>query len=286
MKVVLFCGGLGLRIRDYSESIPKPLIPLGPRPMLWHVMKYYAHFGHKDFILCLGYQGEAIKRFFLNYDECLSNDFIYSEGGKKVLLSNSDIHDWKITFADTGTDSNIGERLKAVRKYVDGEEMFLANYTDGLTNLHLPNLIEHFEQCDSVATFLSARPNLSFHIVSASKDGRVETIQEMTHANLRINSGYFTFREDIFKYIQDGEELVREPFQRLIQEKRLAAYEYDGFFQAMDTFKDRQILESLQASGHAPWEVWKAPLADSRSGAGNGFGSRKGQRSRVGHRHA
>lgn len=286
MKVVLFCGGLGLRIRDYSESIPKPLIPLGSRPMLWHVMKYYSHFGHKDFILCLGYQGEAIKKFFLNYDECLSNDFTYSEGGKTVLLSNSDIHDWKITFADTGTDANIGQRLKAVQKYVDGEEMFLANYTDGLTNLHLPALIEHFEQQDSIATFLSARPNLSFHIVSASKDGRVQNIQEMTHANLRINSGYFAFRKSIFKYIQEGEELVREPFQRLIQEKRLVAYEYDGFFQAMDTFKDRQMLESLQASGHAPWEVWKTRPADSRLDAGNGLDSRKGQRSRVGHQHA
>ena len=285
MKVVLFCGGLGLRIRDYSESIPKPLVPLGPRPMLWHVMKYYSHFGHKDFILCLGHQGEAIKRFFLNYEECLSNDFVYSEGGKKVLLSNSDIHDWKITFADTGTDSNIGQRLKAVQKHLEGEEVFLANYTDGLTNLHLPSLIEHFERKNSVATFLSARPNLSFHIVSASKDGQVERIQEMTHANLRINSGYFAFRKEIFKYIREGEELVREPFQRLIQEKRLVAYEYDGFFQAMDTFKDRQMLETLLASGNAPWELWKAPLAALQSSPGNGIGSRKGKRTRVRVRH-
>jgi glucose-1-phosphate cytidylyltransferase len=285
LKIVLFCGGLGLRIRDYSESIPKPLVPLGPRPMLWHVMKYYSYFGHKDFILCLGHQGEAIKRFFLNYEECLSNDFVYSEGGKKVLLSNSDIHDWKITFADTGTDSNIGQRLKAVQKYVEGEDVFLANYTDGLTNLHLPTLIKHFVEKNGVATFLSARPNLSFHIVSASKDGRVQRIQEMTHANLRINSGYFAFTKDIFKYIRGGEELVREPFQRLIQEKRLVAYEYDGFFQAMDTFKDRQMLESLLASGHAPWEVWKASVTNSNSKPSNGVGSRRGKRTR-GHRHA
>jgi glucose-1-phosphate cytidylyltransferase len=286
VKVVLFCGGLGLRIRDYSESIPKPLVPLGTRPLLWHVMKYYSHFGHKDFILCLGHQGEAIKRFFLNYDECLSNDFIYSEGGKKVLLSSSDIHDWKITFADTGADSNIGQRLKAVQKYVEGEEVFLANYTDGLTNLQLPALIEHFEKRNSVATFLSARPNLSFHIVAASKDGLVEKIQEMTHANLRINSGYFAFRKNIFNYIREGEELVLEPFQRLIQEKRLVAYEYDGFFQAMDTFKDRQLLENLLATGHAPWELWKASSTDSHSSASNGLGLRTGKRSRVGSRHA
>lgn len=286
MKVVLFCGGLGLRIRDYSESIPKPLVPIGPRPLLWHVMRYYSHFGHKDFILCLGHQGEAIKRFFLNYDECLSNDFVFSEGGKKVALSNSDIHDWKITFADTGADSNIGQRLKAIQKYVEGEEIFLANYTDGLTNLHLPSIIEHFEKRNSTATFLSARPNLSFHIVSASKDGRVEKIEEMTHANLRINSGYFVFRREIFEYIRGGEELVREPFQRLIREKRLSAYEYDGFFQAMDTFKDRQLLESLQASGHAPWEVWKASLPEAQARHRNGSGPRRGRPVRTGKRHA
>lgn len=280
MKVVLFCGGLGLRIRDFSESIPKPLVPLGPRPMIWHVMKYYSHFGHKDFILCLGHQGEAIKRFFLNYDECLSNDFVYSEGGKKLLLSNSDIHDWKITFADTGTDSNIGQRLKAVQKHLEGEDVFLANYTDGLTNLHLPLLIDHFEKSGSVATFLSARPNLSFHIVSAAKDGRVDKIQEMTNANLRINSGYFAFKKDIFKYIRAGEELVREPFQRLIQERLLVAYEYDGFFQAMDTFKDRQLLESLLGSGHAPWELWKVPQSDSPVSTRNGHRSRRAARIR------
>jgi glucose-1-phosphate cytidylyltransferase len=285
VKVVLFCGGLGLRIRDYSESVPKPLVPIGSRPLLWHVMKYYSHFGHKDFILCLGHQGEAIKRFFLSYDECLSNDFVYSEGGKKLALSNSDIHDWKITFVDTGVDSNIGQRLRAVQKHVQGEELFLANYTDGLTNLHLPSMIERFKNGGGTATFLSARPNLSFHIVSTSKDGQVERIEEMTRTNLRINSGYFVFRKDIFKYIREGEELVREPFQRLIQEKRLSAYEYDGFFQAMDTFKDRQMLESLLASGHAPWELWKAPHTESQASS-NGSRPRRERRTRPVNRHA
>ena len=180
MKVVLFCGGLGLRIRDYSESVPKPLVPIGTRPILWHVMKYYAHYGHKDFILCLGYRAEAIKQFFLNYDECLSNDFVFSEGGKKLLLSNSDIHDWNITFANTGVDSNIGQRLVAVKKFLEGEEMFLADYTDGLTDLHLPSVIEQFEKHKAVAAFLSARPNLSFHVVSSSSGGLVESIREMT----------------------------------------------------------------------------------------------------------
>lgn len=286
MKVVLFCGGLGLRIRDYSETIPKPLIPIGPRPMLWHVMKYYSHYGHKDFILCLGHQGEAIKRFFLDYEECLSNDFVFSEGGKKVLLSNSDIHDWHITFADTGIDSNIGQRLKAVQKYVEGEEIFLANYTDGLTDLDLPGMIEIFKKKGSVAMFLSARPNLSFHIVSAASDGRVEKIEEMTRANLRINSGYFILHERIFEYLHEGEELVREPFQRLIREKRLMAFEYDGFFQAMDTFKDRQSLEGLQASGHAPWEVWKKSASGASSNGASNRRTAQSKRAPAKIRHA
>ncbi|MGA8073540.1 MAG: hypothetical protein WB995_08680, partial [Candidatus Acidiferrales bacterium] len=202
---------------------------------------------------------EAIKEFFLNYDECLSNDFVYSEGGKKLLLSHSDIHDWNITFANTGIDSNIGQRLKAVKKYLEGEEVFLANYTDGLTDLRLPSMIEQIDKHKAIATFLSARPNLSFHVVTAGSNGMVDGIREMTKANIRINSGYFVLRKEIFDYIREGEELVQEPFQRLIQEKKLAAYEYDGFFHAMDTFKDRQVLEDLLASGHAPWEVWNSP---------------------------
>src|SRR5271165_4330188 len=116
MKVVLFCGGLGLRLRDYSEQIPKPMVPIGYRPILWHVMKYFAHFGHRNFILCLGYRGDVIKQFFLNYNECLSNDFVLSHGGKRLKLANSDIHDWNITFAETGMRSKIGQRLLEVRK--------------------------------------------------------------------------------------------------------------------------------------------------------------------------
>ena len=263
MKVVLFCGGLGLRIRDYSDSIPKPLVPIGSRPILWHVMKYYAHYGHKDFILCLGYKGEMIKQFFLNYNECMSNDFTLSQGGKKLELFNSDIHDWNVTFVDTGIETNVGQRLKAVEKYLDGEEMFLANYTDGLTDLHLPTLIEDFQNLGCVATFLSAPPNLSYHIVNTGENGVVKEIREMTKSNLRINSGYFAFRRKIFKYISNGEELVKEPFQRLIVERQLVAHEHQGFFLAMDTFKDRQQMEDLLASGIAPWELWKKSTASS-----------------------
>ena len=155
MKVVLFCGGLGLRLRDYSESIPKPMVPIGARPILWHLMKYYAHFGHRDFILCLGWQGEAIKRYFLEYDECLSNDFTLSAGGEDVQLLNRDIDDWRITFVDTGVSSSIGQRLRSVREHLAGEDMFLANYADGLTDFPLPELIDFVEERRAVGGFLS-----------------------------------------------------------------------------------------------------------------------------------
>ena len=270
MKVVLFCGGLGLRLREYADHIPKPMVPIGYRPILWHVMKYYAHFGHRDFILCLGYRGDIIKQYFLNYNEALSNDFVLSQGGKNLELSGSDIHDWKITFAETGLRSNIGQRLKAVEKYVGDEELFLANYCDGLTNLPFPAYLDFARHHDKIATFVSMKPNLSYHIVEAGADGLVTGIKELSRCGIRINGGMFILKKDIFRYIKNGEELVFEPFQRLMEEKQLVAYPYDGFFATMDTFKDKQQLDDMFESGQAPWEIWKqgenqssAPASDA-----------------------
>lgn len=264
MKVVLFCGGLGLRLRDYADHIPKPMIPIGYRPILWHVMKYYAHFGHRDFILCLGYRGDLIKQYFLNYNEALSNDFVLSQGGKNLELSGSDIHDWKITFADTGMRSNIGQRLKAVEKYLGDDELFLANYCDGLTNLPFPAYLDFARRHDKIATFVSMKPNLSYHIVEAGADGLVTGIKELSRCGIRINGGMFVLKKDIFRYMQAGEELVFEPFQRLMKEKQLVAYEYDGFFATMDTFKDKQQLDDLYESGQAPWEIWKQSNGEAK----------------------
>lgn len=257
MKVVLFCGGLGLRLRDYADHIPKPLVPIGYRPILWHVMKYFAHFGHKEFILCLGYRGDLIKQYFLDYNECLSNDFVFSNGGKNVKLVNSDIHNWHITFAETGLRSNIGERLLAVQRYVDNEEIFMANYSDGLTDLNLASYIDYAMTHGKIATFVSVKPNLSYHLVETSLDGLVTGIREFAQSPIRINSGFFILKRDIFKYIKPGEELVIEPFQRLIRDQQLAAYEHEGFFAAMDTFKDKQHLDDLYEGGQPPWEVWR-----------------------------
>jgi len=260
MKVVLFCGGLGMRLREYSESIPKPMVNIGYRPILWHVMKYYAHHGHKDFILCLGYRADVVKNYFLNYSECASNDFVLSSGGKKLELYNSDIHDWRITFADSGVESNIGQRLKAVQKYLQGEEEFLANYSDGLTDLPLPDQIEHFHQQGKIASFLCVRPNLSYHLVSLQQGNGslVSGIHAINNGTVRINGGYFVFKTKVFDYIREKEELVNGPFQRLIGEEQLIGYPYDGFWASLDTFKDKQELENLWGTGAAPWEVWKS----------------------------
>jgi len=257
MKVVLFCGGLGTRMREYSETIPKPMVDIGYRPMIWHLMKYYAYFGHKDFILCLGYRGDVIKQYFLNYDECLSNDFVLSNGGKDIHLYNSDISDWRITFVDTGLQSNIGQRLQAVASYLDGEEVFMANYSDGLTDLYLPAYLDHFYECNRTASFLSVKTSHSFHMVSFAEGSLVTNVQAASDADLWINGGFFIFKKNIFDYIRAGEELVQEPFRRLIDERELMAYKYQGFWASMDTFKEKQLFDEMEASGAAPWAVWK-----------------------------
>ncbi|MFO0706491.1 MAG: sugar phosphate nucleotidyltransferase [Nitrospira sp.] len=258
MKVVLFCGGLGLRIREYSENIPKPMVPIGYRPILWHVMKFYAHYGHKDFILCLGHGADVVKNYFLNYSECASNDFVLSEGGKKLDLVSTDIKDWRITFADTGTSSNIAQRLVGAKKYLGDDEVFLANYSDGLADLRLDSQIEDFLKRDKIASCVTVPLPSSYHTVSSEPDGTVTDIHAIKSTNLRVNGGFFILRREIFNYIRPGEELVHEPFERLIKEQQLVAYPYDGFWACMDTFKDKQVLEEMYAKGRAPWMVWKS----------------------------
>lgn len=268
MRVVLFCGGLGMRLREYSDTIPKPMVPIGYRPLIWWVMKYYAHFGHRDFILCLGYKGDVIKEYFLNYNECRSNDFVLSQGGRRVDLLQKDIEDWRITFVDTGINANIGERLMAVRPFVSDQEMFLANYSDGLTDFPLPAMVDGFMRSGHIATFLSVRPNYSFHFVSRREDGIVTSIDDVMSANAWINGGFFVLRREIFDYMRPGDELVVEPFQRLIGEGRLATHPYTGFWRCVDTFKDLQALETLHSKGRAPWELWRhEPAAAPRASA-------------------
>jgi glucose-1-phosphate cytidylyltransferase len=265
MKVVLFCGGAGMRLRGYADDIPKPMVQIGTRPILWHLMKYYAHYGHKDFILCLGYKGNSIKDYFLHYDESASNDFIWAKGGKQIEFLNRDIDDWTITFVQTGANATIGERLKTVEPYLDGDEVFLANYSDGLSDAPLPALINRFQQSNAIASLLLVQPTASFDIVHAEENGVVTGVRALSGSDIWINGGFFVLRREIFDYIQPGDELVREPFQRLIEKQALLAHKYTGFWQCMDTFKDKQRLEEMNAEASAPWKVWRRP-SEAREG--------------------
>lgn len=257
MKVVLFCGGLGTRLREHSDTIPKPLVNIGVRPILWHLMRYYAHYGHKDFILCLGYRGDMIREYFLNYNECLSNDFVMTRGGKHIELMNSDIDDWRITFVDTGLHSNIGQRLLRVRSYLEGEDEFLANYADGLTDLPLDQHIAEFRRRKVVASFIAVRTAQSFHCVHADDDGLVTSFGKISESEFWINAGFFCLRKEIFDYIEEGDELVEKPFDRLIAQRQLSVYRYRGFWQQMDTFRDKIMYDRMEGRGDCPWMVWK-----------------------------
>lgn len=257
MKVVLFCGGLGTRLREHSDTIPKPLVNIGYRPIVWHLMRYYAHFGHTEFILCLGYRGDLIREYFLNYNECMSNDFVLSAGGSKVDLLSRDLDNWKITFVDTGLHSNIGQRLLSIRKFLEGDRIFLANYADALTDLPLDQHIADFERRDVVASFVAVPPAQSFHGLQSDDNGIVTGFGQMKEIAFWINGGFFCLREDIFSYINDGDELVEAPFQRLIAKRKLAAYRYRGFWQQMDTLKDKITFDRMEGRRECPWMIWK-----------------------------
>jgi len=258
MKVVLFCGGLGMRLREHSERIPKAMAPIGYRPILWHLMRWYAHHGHREFILCLGYRADAIKRYFLEYDETRSNDFVLDGGGNVELLAR-DMEDWQITFVDTGINATLADRLHAVREHLAGEEMFLANYADVLTDAPMNELIDRFQSTDATAAFLAVRPtSYSFHVVRMDERGAVTGLDDIRAADLWINGGFFIFRAEMLAMLAPGEELVVEPFARLAAEHRLLALRHEGFWAPMDTIKDMQTLDELYESGLPPWAPWLA----------------------------
>ncbi|HEV7609469.1 MAG TPA: sugar phosphate nucleotidyltransferase [Steroidobacteraceae bacterium] len=257
MKVVLFCGGLGTRLREHSDTIPKPLVNIGYRPIIWHLMRYYAHYGHRDFVLCLGYRGDLIREYFLKYQETMTNDFTLNVNDGSVELHSKDLDDWRITFVDTGLHSNIGQRLLRAKKFLKDEDTFLANYADGLSDIPLDQVIAHAQAKKSVATFAAVRSGQSFHAVQSDDDGFVTRMGAMPDQQLWINGGYFVLRNEIFDHMEEGDELVEKPFARLIEKRALSAFRWDGFWQCMDTFKDKISFDRMEARGQCPWMIWQ-----------------------------
>lgn len=261
MKVVLFCGGYGMRMRNGADDLPKPMQMVGPRPLIWHVMRYYAHFGHKDFILCLGYGASHIKNFFLNYQESVSNDFVIRGGRVEAL--RSDISDWSITFVDTGIDSPIGERLRRVRRHIGGDEYFLANYADVLTDAPLDQMIERFEASGAAASMMIVPPQSSFHCVDVNDSGSVTSITPVSELQIWENGGYFVLTQEVFDLVPPGGDLVADGCGALAEQGRLFGYKHPGFWKPADTFKERAELDAGYHRGVRPWMVWEEADADA-----------------------
>ncbi|MFF0816109.1 glucose-1-phosphate cytidylyltransferase [Rhodococcus sp. NPDC003318] len=255
MKVVLFCGGYGMRMRTTrDDEIPKPMQMVGPRPLLWHIMRYYAHFGHTEFILCLGYGATKIKDYFLDYHEEQSNDFVLH--GNQVELLHTDISNWSITFADTGLESSIGERLRRVRPYLGGDRCFLANYADVLTDAPLDLVVERFRESGAVASLLVVPPQSSFHCVDVAENGEIKQLTPISQFPIWENGGYFVLTQEIFDLLPPGGDLVADVCGTLAGEGRLFGYRYEGFWKPADTFKERAELDAGYARGEHPWMLW------------------------------
>ena len=237
MKVVIFCGGQGMRLETgtFSERLPKPMASIGGRPLLWHLMKYYAHYGHAEFVLCLGYRGGAIRDYFGRSE--------FAEAG------------WEIDFVDTGIESSIGERLAHARDHVGEREVFLASYGDTLTDAPLPLLIAAHAASGKIASLLAAKPNYTFNVINADDEHVVTSFADVAQTGMWINGGFFVLRREMFDYLREGEDLP-ETVNRLIADRQLLAYEYDGFWAPMDTLKDKERLESLVRAGDGAWQVW------------------------------
>lgn len=258
MKVVILCGGYGTRIRDVADDIPKPMIPVGRYPILWHIMKYYSTFGHKDFVLCLGYKSQVIKDFFLNY-EAHTKDFTISLGRSSDLCfhTDHDESDWQVTLAETGLQAMTGARIKRIRQYV-GNDDFMLTYGDGVGDVDLAQLLAFHRSHGKALTVTGVRPPGRFGEL-VSDTGKVVAFNEKPQtAGGRISGGYFVANAKLFDFLDDNEDLVFEqgPMRRLVSDGQLMVYEHDGFWQPMDTSREYQLLNDMYAQGTAPWVKW------------------------------
>lgn len=254
MKVVILCGGKGTRLREKTEFMPKPLVEIGTRPILWHIMKIYSNYGFNDFVLCLGYKGEEIKRYFQDYKK-ISGGITLNLGSGNIKTHSENNEDWNITFAETGLETNTGGRIKKIEKYIDSDS-FLCTYGDGLSNINLKELLAYHKSKGKIATMTCINPISPFGMIRFDEDGIIVESKEKPPIEGWINGGFFVFNKDIFNYIKENSILEKEVFDKLVEEKQLCAYPFRGFWGCMDTFKDNQVLNELWQNKKAPWKIW------------------------------
>lgn len=255
MKVVLFCGGRGTRLREETEYKPKPMVEIGGRPILWHIMKIYSSYGFHDFILCLGYKQEHIREYFLNY-EYMNNDFtIHLDSRKKILHHSQHQEAWSVTLVDTGLETPKGERLKAIEPYIQGEP-FMVTYGDGVADINIKTLVDYHRAQGKVATFTGVHPISRFATVRLDKKNRVMSWKEKRMIEEYVNAGFFVFEPEVFKYLKKAEELEEGPMEKLTRAGKVTMYRHEGFWQCMDTYRDYLFLEGLWEQGKAPWKIW------------------------------
>lgn len=256
MKVVILCGGQGTRMREETEFKPKPLVDVGGRPILWHIMKLYSHFGHRDFVLALGYKGQMIKEYFLNY-EAMNNDFTINLANRRLLTIHDNLReDWNVTLVDTGIETNTGGRIKRVQPYIEDEDFF-CTYGDGVSNIDLDALYRFHKGHGKMATLTGLHPVSKYGVFQHADDQLVTGFKEKPRMDDLVSGGFFVFNRRIFDHLHDNAVLEAEPFERLTQERQLAVYVHEGFWQSMDTYKDALVLNELWTSGKGDWKVWK-----------------------------
>jgi glucose-1-phosphate cytidylyltransferase len=255
-KVVILCGGTGTRLKEETEFRPKPLVEIGRKPILWHIMKIYAYYGHTSFVLCLGYKGSMIKEYFLNY-ECMNSDFTINLGNReKFVFHNShEEGDWKVTLADTGLDTMTGGRIKRIEKYID-DDTFLATYGDGVGDLDINRLIQFHKEKGKIATLTGFHPFSRFGVIEMNSDSLVERFREKPQLDGMISGGFFVFNRKVFDYLDEDCVLEQEPLYRLAKDGELAVYQHKGFWKSMDTYRDFLELNRMWEEGNTPWKVW------------------------------
>jgi glucose-1-phosphate cytidylyltransferase len=258
LKAVILAGGLGTRLREETEFRPKPMVEIGGKPILWHIMKFYSHYGIRDFVICVGYRGNDIKEYFLNY-EALSNDFTIHLGGKTAVEFHGKHceSEWTVTVVDTGLGTNTGGRVKQIEPFIDDDE-FLVTYGDGLADIDLDALIRTHRQHGRIATVTTVQPTIRFGILEVAPDGTVMSFREKPKSEDWVSAGFFVFSRRVFDYLNGDVVLEQEPLRLLTKDGQLMAYRHYGFWQPMDTYREFLLLEDLWDHGGRPWQVWPA----------------------------